>query len=100
MQWESEPREVYHSETSDYWAEMTAVEATDASGGVEYYFECVSDSRYSSGGEGDTGGTQWRTDRTYKVRVGQKGRYFKFNVRARDIHHNQTAPSYPDLPAI
>jgi len=98
MQWESEPREVDHGGTFNYWAEMTAAEATDTNGGVEYYFEC-SDDRYSSGGPGDPGGTKWRTDRTYKVKVGNKGRNFYFKVRARDIYGNQTAPS-PDLPAI
>ena len=99
MQWESEPKEVNHGGgTQDYWAEMTAVEATDLSGGVQYYFEC-SDDRYSSGGAGDPGGTKWRTDRTYEVKVGQKGRYFYFRVKARDAHGNETAFS-PDLPAI
>jgi hypothetical protein len=98
MQWESEPREVNHGGDFNYLAEMTAAEATDTNGGVEYYFEC-SDDRYSSGGAGDPGGTKWRTERTYKVKVGNKGRNFYFKVRARDIYGNQTAPS-PDLPAI
>lgn len=98
MQWESEPREVDYGGSFNYWAEMTAAEATDTNGGVEYYFEC-SDDRYSSGGPGDPGGTKWRTDRTYKVKVGNKGRNFFFKVRARDIYGNQTAPS-PNLPAI
>ena len=99
MQWESEPKEVNHGGgTFDYWAEMTAAEATDPSGGVEYYFEC-SDDRYSSGGAGDPGGTKWRTERTYKVKVGQSGRNFYVQVKARDIYGNQTAPS-SELPAI
>jgi hypothetical protein len=96
MRWAEggEPREVYGGGGwNDYYAEMTAAEATDASGGlVEYYFEC-SDDRYSSGGPGDPGGTQWRTERTYKVKVGQSGRNFRFKVIARDIYGNQTAPS-------
>ena len=99
MQWESEPKEIYHGGgTFDYWAEMTAAEATDLSGDVQYYFEC-SDDRYSSGGAGDPGGTKWRTERTYKVKVGQSGRNFSFQVKARDVYGNQTAPS-SELPAI
>jgi len=99
MQWESEPKEVYHGGgLQDYWAEMTAAEATDLSGGVQYYFEC-SDSRYSSGGAGDPGGTKWRTERTYEVRMGQSGRYFYFRVKARDVYGNETAFS-SELPAI
>jgi hypothetical protein len=101
MQWApgGEPREIYGGGgTWDYYAEMTAAEATDTSGVVEYYFEC-SDDRYSSGGPGDPGGTKWRTERTYKVKVGQSGRNFYFQVKARDIYGNQTAPS-PELPAI
>ncbi len=101
MQWASggEPKEVDHGGgTWDYWAEMTAAQATDGSGGVQYYFECTSDSRYSSGGEGDPGGTQWRIDRTYMVLVGQKDRNFWFRVYARDLYENQTEPS-SQLPA-
>ncbi|MHC4324689.1 MAG: right-handed parallel beta-helix repeat-containing protein [Planctomycetota bacterium] len=95
MQWAAggEPREIYGGGgTWDYYAEMTAAVAIDESGGVEYYFEC-SDDRYSSGGAGDTGGTKWRTERKYKVKVGQRGRNFYFKVKARDIYGNQTAYS-------
>jgi len=99
MQWESEPKEVYHGGgTQDYWAEMTAAEAIDPSGNVQYYFEC-SDDRYSSGGAGDPGGTKWRTERTYEVKMGQIGRYFHFRVKARDVYGNETAFSSL-LPAI
>jgi parallel beta-helix repeat protein len=99
MQWEIEPDEVYRGGGwDDYWAEMTAAEATDPSGGVEYYFQCTSDDRYSSGGEGDPGGTKWRTERTYEVRLGRAGQLHEFRVKARDVYGNETAFSYP-LPA-
>lgn len=90
MQWKSVPRETYGGGgTFDYWAEMEAVEATDPSGGVEYYFECTTESGFSSG---------WQTARTYKVQVGRRGQGHRFRVKARDLYGNQTAPS-PLLPA-
>ena len=90
MQWESEPDEVYHGGgTFDYWAEMTAVEATDPSGGVEYYFQCTTESGFSSG---------WQSSRTYKVKLGRRGQGQRFRVMARDAYGNQTAFS-PLLPA-
>jgi hypothetical protein len=84
MEWEQVPKEVYHGGgTWDYWATMIAVEATDEAGAVEYFFECTSDSRYSS---------KWQTERQYSVQMGAKGRAFRFRVRARDASpsHNQT----------
>ncbi len=90
MQWESEPREVYHGGGSfDYWAQMTAVEATDPSGSVQYYFECTTEPGFSSG---------WQTSRSYEVRVGRRGQRQSFRVKARDAYGNETAPS-PLLPA-
>jgi hypothetical protein len=91
MQWESEPKEVNHGGgTFDYWAEMTAAEATDPGGSVQYYFECTTASGFSSG---------WQSSRTYQVKIGRSGQLQHFRVKARDIYGNQTAPS-PELPAI
>ena len=91
MRWESEPKEVYHGGgTFDYWAKMTAVEATDPAGGVEYFFECTTESGFSSG---------WQTSRTYEVKIGRRGQGQRFRVKARDSYGNETAPS-PLLPAI
>jgi hypothetical protein len=85
MRWESEPEEVHHGGgTFDYWAEMTAVEATDPGGNVQYYFECTTESGFSSG---------WQSSRTYEVKVGRSGQRQRFRVKARDAFGNETAPS-------
>ncbi len=90
MQWKTVPHETYGGGgTFDYWAEMEAVEATDPSGGVEYYFECTTESGFSS---------RWQTARTYKVKVGRRGQAHRFRVKARDLYGNETAPA-PLLPA-
>jgi hypothetical protein len=89
-QWESVPRETYYGGgTFDYWAEMSAKEATDASGAVQYYFECTTASGLSSG---------WQTSPTYKVLVGRRGQANRFRIRVRDLYGNETAPS-STLPA-
>ncbi len=91
MKWAAggEPREVYGGGgTWDYYAEMTAAEATDASGGVEYYFQCTTKSDFSR---------DWDTSPYYKVHVGRSLQYHFFRVKARDIHKNETAYS-PELP--
>jgi len=91
MKWESEPAEFYNGGgTFDYWAEMTAAEATDPGGSVQYYFECTTESGFNSG---------WQNSRTYEVKIGRSGQAQRFRVKARDIHGNQTAPSSA-LPAI
>ncbi len=90
MDWapDGEPKEIYGGGgTWDYYATMTAVEATDASGVVEYYFQCTTDGRYSSPG--------WLSFEpgepcTYNVLVGQKNRHFYFRVKARDLYGNET----------
>jgi len=83
MRWESEPAEVYHGGgTFDYWAEMTAAEATDPAGDVQYYFECTTESGFNSG---------WRSSRTYNVKIGRSGQGQRFRVKARDIYGNETA---------
>ncbi|MFH1716021.1 MAG: right-handed parallel beta-helix repeat-containing protein [Planctomycetota bacterium] len=90
MRWESEPAEVYHGGGSfDYWAEMTAAEATDSSGGVQYYFQCTTESGFSSG---------WQDSRIYNVKVGRRGQNQQFRVNARDKHGNETSFSIT-LPA-
>ncbi len=91
-QWapEGAPREVYGGGTSfDYWARMTAVEATDEYGFVEYFFECTTNSELNSG---------WQIWRTYNVLVGGSGQGQRFHVKARDIYGNETEWS-EELPA-
>ncbi len=68
--------------TFDYYATMTAVVATDASGAVEYFFECVDEAGFSSG---------WQAANTYTVLVGRQGQGLRFRVRARDQYGNETA---------
>jgi hypothetical protein len=87
MQWAEggEPSEVYGGGgTWDYYAEMTAAEAADASGDVEYYFECTTQSGFSR---------DWNSSPYYKVLVGRSGQAHRFRVKARDIHKNETAYS-------
>ncbi len=84
MEWEVEPYEVrIGSGTFDYYAKMAAVEATDESDDVEYYFECTTRSGFSSG---------WQSSREYTVQVGRKGQLHRFRVKARDTSnsHNET----------
>jgi predicted outer membrane repeat protein len=72
----------------DYYAEMTAVVATDASGGtVEYFFECIDEHGFNSG---------WITTPTYSIQVGGAHNVFLFRVRARDQYGNMTDWSVPD----
>jgi parallel beta-helix repeat protein len=85
MTWESEPAEIYHGGGAfDYWAEMTATQASDPSGGVQYYFECTTEAGFSS---------DWQSSPTYSVKIGRSGQGQRFRVKARDIYGNQTAPS-------
>jgi hypothetical protein len=85
MQWAvgGEPREVLHTPYgfSDYWAEMTAATATDDSGIVEYYFQCTTESDFSS---------KWQSSATYAVKVGRKGQAHRFRVKARDLYRSET----------
>jgi hypothetical protein len=84
MTWAVEPKEVYGGGgVFDYHATMTATEAIDDSTGVQYYFECTTDSRFSSG---------WQTSRDYDVLLGRKGQGHRFRVKARDTSpsHNET----------
>jgi hypothetical protein len=94
MQWASggEPDEVYRGggNLNGYWAVMTAAQATDSSGDVEYYFLCTTESRFSS---------IWQSSPTYEVQIGRSGQYMEFRVKARDIYGNETVYS-PELPAL
>jgi len=76
----------------DYYATMTAVVATDASGGVEYFFQCIDESALSSG---------WQAANTYTVAIGRGGQGLRFRVKARDMYGNETgwSPARPALPA-
>ena len=65
----------------DYWVTMIAAEATDASGMVEYFFECTTEAGFSSG---------WQSARDYKVLIGRSGQGHNFRVKARDQFGNET----------
>jgi hypothetical protein len=94
MQWASggEPDEVYRGGGAlvGYWAVMKAATATDASGSVQYFFECTTNSGFSS---------RWQDSPVYEVQIGRSGQYLEFRVKARDIHGNETLYS-PKLPAL
>jgi hypothetical protein len=84
---DGEPREVYMREAysgGGYWIQMTAAEATDASGSVEYLFECTTESGFSS---------EWQSPRDYDfmptIRISGQGP--RFRVKARDLFGNETA---------
>ena len=78
-----EPREAYGGGgIFDYWVQMTAAEATDASGPVEYFFECTTEAGFSSG---------WQSSRTYSFLIGRSGQGHRFRVKARDQFGNETA---------
>jgi hypothetical protein len=92
MKWLVQPKEIYGGGgTFDYWATMTAVEATDDTADVEYFFECTTNSGFNS---------KWQTDREYTVKIGRHGQNLFFRVRARDTSasHNATGWS-SELPA-
>jgi parallel beta-helix repeat protein len=76
------PKEVYGGgDTFDYWVQMTAAEATDASGQVGYFFECTTEAGFSSG---------WQISRNYMVPVGRAGQSHRFRVKVRDQFGNET----------
>jgi len=81
------PREVYGGGGSfDYWVEMRALVATDASGVVEYFFECID----APGVWPDGFSSGWQVSNFYTVQVGRRGQGLRFRVRARDLYHNET----------
>ncbi len=84
MEWEVEPYEANIGGGSfDYYAVMTATEATDEMADVEYFFQCTTESAFSSG---------WQTSPEYSVKVGRAGQRHRFRVKARDtsVSHNET----------
>ncbi len=81
-QWDSRPREInLGGGTFDFWVQMTAVEATDDSGPVEYFFECTTEPGFSSG---------WQTSNEYSVKIGRGEQLHRFRVKARDLYLNET----------
>jgi parallel beta-helix repeat protein len=77
------PREVGdESNIFGYYAEMTAEEATDASGWVEYYFECTTESGFTSG---------WQSSPMYRILIGRSGQGHRFRTKIRDLYGNETA---------
>jgi len=64
-----------------FLVQMTAAETTDASGPVEYFFECTTDAGFSS---------EWQSSPTYSVFVDQGGQGHRFRVKARDQIGNET----------
>ncbi|MHC4633379.1 MAG: hypothetical protein ACYS9C_19210, partial [Planctomycetota bacterium] len=84
-----EPKEIERS--SSFWYTMKADIATDPSGGVQYYFECTTESGFSS---------SWQSSPTYEVEVGTSGQVDWFRVKARDIHHNESLYWSTELPAL
>jgi parallel beta-helix repeat protein len=77
-----EPREAYGGGgILDYWVQMTAAEVTDASGPVEYFFECTTEPDFNSG---------WQSSRTYSFLIGKSGQGHRFRVKARDPLGNET----------
>ena len=83
-QWATDgaPIEIYGAGgTFDFSIEMTAMEATDDSGYVEYYFDCVTESGFSSG---------WQSSPSYSVLIGRSGQGLCFRVKARDAYGNET----------
>jgi hypothetical protein len=82
------PHELYGGGgTWDYYADMTALTATDLNGPVEYYFEAVDypgvyPNGFSSG---------WINTPTWRVLVGRQNAAVRFRVKARDAFGNETA---------
>jgi hypothetical protein len=68
---------------------MTAVEATDENGPVQYFFQCTNESGFSS---------NWQSSRYYEVKLGGYSVPARFRVKARDRYGNETGRS-TELPA-
>jgi hypothetical protein len=81
--WDGRPHEVSGGGgTFDFYAEMTAIAATDDSGGtVWYFFECTTESGFNSG---------WITENIYSVLIGRSGQGLAFRVKAKDEFGNET----------
>lgn len=81
MSWQSEPAAEGESAII-----MTAVEATDESGAVEYLFTCL------AGGQG-CANSGWQSSRSYTADGLASGTYYEFKVKARDKFNNQNSSS-------
>jgi hypothetical protein len=94
MQWAAggEPKKENRGVGGDsfnWWAVMTAVEATDDSGVVQYFFKCTNNDGFSSG---------WQSSRYYEVKLGGQSVIARFKVKARDPSGNETGWS-SEIPA-
>ena len=65
----------------DFWVQMTATEASDDSGLVEYFFECTTNSGFNSG---------WQSSNKYIVLIGRGEQGQRFRVKVRDLFGNET----------
>ncbi len=81
MTWAVEPYATGGTEIS-----MTATTAVDVSTPIRYFFECVTDSAYSS---------TWQTSTIYQPAGLESGREYVFQVRAKDDANNIGTPSEP-----
>jgi hypothetical protein len=72
--------------TSSERVSMTAVEATDENGGVEYKFSCVV-------GDLACADSDWTRQRTWELGGLTEDTYYAFTVRARDSFGNETVGS-------
>ncbi len=81
MFWQTAP-----TATSTSSITMTAVEATDNSGGVEYYFSCT------TGGAGCTD-SGWQTSRSHTANGLNANTYYAYTVKAKDAMGNQNGTS-------
>ncbi|MCX5636144.1 MAG: hypothetical protein NTX52_00420, partial [Planctomycetota bacterium] len=85
-----EPKKVDRGGGSfNWWAVMTAAEATDESGGIQYFFKCTNNGGFSS---------NWQSSRYYEVKLGGQSVIARFKVKARDLYGNETDWS-SELPA-
>ncbi|HQG48769.1 MAG TPA: hypothetical protein PK373_06745, partial [Sedimentisphaerales bacterium] len=72
----------------DFYVQMTATTATDASGGVQYFFLCVEYPKEQNQGGFSSG---WINTPTFTtVNIGRANQGLHFRVRARDAYGNMT----------
>jgi hypothetical protein len=81
MSWQAAPSANNASSTS-----MTAVEATDDSGNVEYFFSCIA----GGGGCIDSG---WQSSRSHTAYGLDANTFYSYRVRARDAFGNENSAS-------
>ncbi len=77
-----EPKEVPIVTQPGYVSiDRQAETATDNSGYEEYFFDCITNSAFSSA---------WQTSPSYSVLVGRSGQDLRFRVKSRDLYLNET----------